>query len=142
MTGSPQLRERSGCCRAKNADALDVKSRHPARNQLFGAVFRGLGRGAAKLKAGKERRPTLHGQLRGVSQIATKRGQGHGDFRARDLPPGVGIDGSAYVIGGFGMTALSSGNIIVVPIRSGVGLRLGANIGYLKFTPEATWNPL
>ena len=52
-----------------------------------------------------------------------------------------GIDGSAYFIGGFGMTALASGNIIVVPIRSGVGLRLGANIGYLKFTPRATWNP-
>ena len=27
------------------------------------------------------------------------------------------------------------------PIRSGVGLRLGANVGYLKFTPQATWNP-
>jgi hypothetical protein len=53
----------------------------------------------------------------------------------------AGIDGSAYVIGGFGMTALGSGAIIVVPIRSGVGLRLGANIGYLKFTPQATWNP-
>jgi hypothetical protein len=53
----------------------------------------------------------------------------------------VGIDGSAYFIGGFGMTALAFGNIIVVPIRSGVGLRLGANIGYLKFTPQATWNP-
>ncbi len=52
-----------------------------------------------------------------------------------------GIDGSAYFIGGFGMTALASGNIILVPIRSGVGLRLGANIGYLKFTPQATWNP-
>jgi hypothetical protein len=39
------------------------------------------------------------------------------------------------------MTALASGNIIVVPIRSGVGLRLGANIGYLKFTPRSTWNP-
>src|SRR5689334_2015091 len=53
----------------------------------------------------------------------------------------AGVDGSAYFIGGFGMTALASGNIIVVPIRSGVGLRLGANIGYLKFTPRATWNP-
>jgi hypothetical protein len=53
----------------------------------------------------------------------------------------AGIDGSAYFIGGFGMTALASGNIVVVPIRSGVGLRLGANIGYLKFTPQATWNP-
>ena len=53
-----------------------------------------------------------------------------------------GIDGSAYFIGGFGMTALTASNIVLVPIRSGVGLRLGANIGYLKFTPKATWNPL
>jgi hypothetical protein len=53
-----------------------------------------------------------------------------------------GIDGSAYFIGGFGMTALTANNIVLVPIRSGVGLRLGANIGYLKFTPTATWNPL
>jgi hypothetical protein len=52
-----------------------------------------------------------------------------------------GIDGSAYIIGGFGMTALTSNNIVLVPIRSGLGLRLGANIGYLKFTPSATWNP-
>src|SRR5882757_4193158 len=52
-----------------------------------------------------------------------------------------GIDGSAYFIGGFGMTALGNGDIVVVPIRSGVGLRLGANVGYLKFTPNATWNP-
>jgi hypothetical protein len=53
-----------------------------------------------------------------------------------------GIDGSAYFIGGFGMTALAAGNVVLVPIRAGVGLRLGANVGYLKFTPQATWNPL
>ena len=53
----------------------------------------------------------------------------------------AGIDGSAYIIGGFGMTALTANGIVLVPIRSGVGLRLGANIGYLKFTPRATWNP-
>ena len=52
-----------------------------------------------------------------------------------------GIDGSAYFIGGFGMTALTANNIVLVPIRSGVGLRLGANVGYLKFTPQSTWNP-
>jgi hypothetical protein len=52
-----------------------------------------------------------------------------------------GIDGSAYVVGGLGMTALTNGNVVVVPIRTGVGLRLGANVGYLKFTPKATWNP-
>ena len=54
----------------------------------------------------------------------------------------VGIDGSAYIVGGFGMTALTANNIVLVPIRSGVGLRLGANVGYLKFTPKPTWNPL
>jgi len=53
----------------------------------------------------------------------------------------AGIDGSAYFIGGFGMTALTANNIVLVPIRSGVGLRLGANVGYLKFTPQSTWNP-
>jgi hypothetical protein len=53
----------------------------------------------------------------------------------------AGIDGSAYFIGGFGMTALTANHIVVVPIRSGVGFRLGANVGYLKFTPKATWNP-
>ena len=52
-----------------------------------------------------------------------------------------GINGSAYFIGGFGMTALVANNITVVPIRSGVGLRLGANLGYLKFTDRPTWNP-
>ncbi|HZD88688.1 MAG TPA: DUF1134 domain-containing protein [Pseudolabrys sp.] len=52
-----------------------------------------------------------------------------------------GIDGSAYFIGGFGMTALTYNHIVVVPIRAGVGLRLGANVGYLKFTPHRTWNP-
>jgi len=52
-----------------------------------------------------------------------------------------GIEGSAYFVGGFGMTALTSNDIVVVPIRSGVGLRLGANLGYLKFTERPTWNP-
>ncbi len=52
-----------------------------------------------------------------------------------------GVDGSAYFVGGFGMTALSANDIVLVPIRSGVGLRLGANLGYLKFTSRPTWNP-
>ncbi|WP_293864294.1 DUF1134 domain-containing protein [uncultured Alsobacter sp.] len=52
-----------------------------------------------------------------------------------------GIDGSAYFVGGFRMTGLIANNIVVVPISSGVGARLGVNVGYLKFTPEATWNP-
>lgn len=53
----------------------------------------------------------------------------------------AGISGSAYLVAGFGMTALGADGIVVVPIRSGVGVRLGANLGYLKFTPNPTWNP-
>jgi hypothetical protein len=52
-----------------------------------------------------------------------------------------GVEGSAYLVGGLGMTALVTNDIVVVPIRSGVGLRLGANFGYLKFTQGPTWNP-
>ena len=54
----------------------------------------------------------------------------------------VGVNGSAYLIGGFGVTVLSlDQQYYIVPIRSGVGARLGVNIGYLKFTRKATWNP-
>ena len=54
-----------------------------------------------------------------------------------------GIAGAAYFIAGLGMTALTSAdeNLVVVPIRSGLGLRLGYNVGYLKFTSAPTWNP-
>ena len=54
-----------------------------------------------------------------------------------------GIAGAAYVVAGLGMTALTSGDekLVVVPIRSGLGLRLGYNVGYLKFTNAPTWNP-
>ena len=53
----------------------------------------------------------------------------------------VGVNGSAYVVAGLGMTVLSRGDIYVVPIVSGVGARLGVNFGYLKFTDHPTWNP-
>ncbi|HEY5225835.1 MAG TPA: DUF1134 domain-containing protein [Methylovirgula sp.] len=52
-----------------------------------------------------------------------------------------GLDGSAYFVGGFGMTALVYKDIVVVPIRSGVGARLGVDVSYLKFTSQPTWNP-
>ncbi|MGV6873025.1 DUF1134 domain-containing protein [Pseudochelatococcus sp. B33] len=58
----------------------------------------------------------------------------------------AGVDGSAYLVAGFAVSALAGQgepgrDIVLVPIRTGVGLKLGINIGYLKFTPESTWNP-
>jgi hypothetical protein len=52
-----------------------------------------------------------------------------------------GISGQAFVVAGVGMTALKNNNVVVVPIRTGIGARLGLNLGYLKVTPQPTWNP-
>jgi hypothetical protein len=52
-----------------------------------------------------------------------------------------GVNGSAYAVGGLGMTVIKRKNVVMVPIRSGIGARLGINVGYLKFTQEPTWNP-
>lgn len=52
-----------------------------------------------------------------------------------------GVEGSAYFIGGLGVNFQEHDNIILAPIRTGVGARLGANIGYLKYSGKPSWNP-
>ncbi|MEQ9518510.1 MAG: DUF1134 domain-containing protein [Parvibaculum sp.] len=52
-----------------------------------------------------------------------------------------GVSGSAFFIGGISVNYHQRGNIILVPMRAGVGFRLGANIGYLKYTKEREWIP-
>ena len=52
-----------------------------------------------------------------------------------------GVGGQAYLVAGVGMTVLQGGRVLVVPIRTGIGARLGVNIGYLKITARPTWNP-
>lgn len=53
----------------------------------------------------------------------------------------AGVSGSAYVVAGVGINVLKRSNILLVPVRTGVGARLGVNIGYLKLTNSPTWNP-
>lgn len=53
----------------------------------------------------------------------------------------VGVAGSAYVVAGLGFNVMKHGDVLVVPIRTGVGARLGVNLGYLKMTQRPTWNP-
>lgn len=52
-----------------------------------------------------------------------------------------GIAGSAYLVAGVGFNVMKNNNVLLVPIRTGVGARLGVNLGYLKLTQRATWNP-
>ena len=53
----------------------------------------------------------------------------------------AGVAGSAYVVAGLGFTVLKNGPVLLVPVRTGVGARLGLNVGYLKLTQAPTWNP-
>jgi hypothetical protein len=52
-----------------------------------------------------------------------------------------GVEGSAYFVGGVGVNFQQRDEIILAPIRSGVGARLGANVGYLKYSAKPDWNP-
>nr|WP_163268844.1 EipA family protein [Chelativorans alearense] len=53
----------------------------------------------------------------------------------------AGVAGSAYLVAGLGFNVLKNGPVLIVPIRTGVGARLGVNLGYLKMTQRPTWNP-
>lgn len=53
----------------------------------------------------------------------------------------VGVAGSAYAVAGLGFNVLKNGNVLLVPVRTGIGARLGVNVGYLKLTQTPTWNP-
>ena len=52
-----------------------------------------------------------------------------------------GVEGSAYFIGGLGVNFQQKDEIVLAPIRTGMGMRLGANVGYLKYSGKPTWNP-
>jgi hypothetical protein len=52
-----------------------------------------------------------------------------------------GVSGSAFLVGGVGVTALTNQGVHLVPIKTGVGVRLGANVGYLKLTTQPRINP-
>lgn len=53
----------------------------------------------------------------------------------------AGVEGSAYLVGGLGVNFQRKDEIVMAPIRTGLGARLGANIGYLKYSKRPTWNP-
>lgn len=52
-----------------------------------------------------------------------------------------GVEGSAYLIAGIGVNYQQRGNVILAPMRAGAGLRLGASVGYLKYTKSREWLP-
>ena len=52
-----------------------------------------------------------------------------------------GVEGSLYVVGGFGVTYNRLDDIVLAPVRVGVGWRQGVSVGYLQMSPDSSWNP-
>lgn len=52
-----------------------------------------------------------------------------------------GVEGSAYFVGGIGVNYQRADGMTLAPMRAGVGLRLGASVGYLAYSPRRTLNP-
>lgn len=50
-------------------------------------------------------------------------------------------EGQAYLVGGFHVSYLRKGDVVLIPVRMGAGLRLGANLGYMKFSQKQRWVP-
>jgi len=53
----------------------------------------------------------------------------------------AGLEGAAYLVGGAGITFHKRGRLVLAPIRTGLGVRVGANVGYLKFSRTRSLNP-
>jgi hypothetical protein len=112
-----------------------------------GAFLAGVryGSGTLYLRSGGSGKVYWHGPSAGLDFGASGSRTMFLIYRLREpeqlLRTFTGIDGSAYFIGGVGITFLKGGPVMMAPIRTGLGLRLGANIGYIRFTPQPTWNP-
>ncbi|MFD1033107.1 EipA family protein [Sphingomonas hankookensis] len=50
-------------------------------------------------------------------------------------------EGRAYFVGGFSASYLRRGDVVLIPVRLGVGWRLGANVGYMRFSEKQRWLP-
>ena len=50
-------------------------------------------------------------------------------------------EGAAYLVGGFNASYLRKGDVVLIPVRAGAGLRLGVNAGYMRFSKRQRWLP-
>ena len=116
-------------------------------NEGGGAFIAGVryGKGTLFTRGGKSREVHWHGPSIGYDFGASGSKALFLVYNLRDeldiFTGFSGVDGSAYLVGGVGMTVLTDGRIVMAPIRSGLGLRLGASVGYIRFTARPTWNP-
>ncbi|MDX2235906.1 MAG: DUF1134 domain-containing protein [Hyphomonadaceae bacterium] len=104
------------------------------------------GEGTLQLKNGQTRKVFWQGPSIGFDTGANASkvftlvyGLGDADRIYQRFP---GVEGSAYLVGGVGVNYQRADNVTLAPMRAGVGLRAGANIGYLAYTRERSLLPL
>lgn len=104
------------------------------------------GEGTLQLKNGQTRKVYWQGPSIGFDTGANASkvftlvyGLGDADRIYQRFP---GVEGSAYLVGGLGVNYQRAEEITLAPMRAGVGLRAGANIGYLAYTRERSLLPL
>jgi hypothetical protein len=118
-----------------------------AGEEASGAFIAGLryGQGTLKLKAGGKRRVYWQGPSIGFDWGGDAAKVFTMVYHLKNIDDIFqrfpGVDGSIYFVGGLGMNYQQSGDVILAPIRTGVGLRAGVNAGYLHYTREKSWNP-
>lgn len=61
-----------------------------------------------------------------------------GDLYKKRFPA---AEGQAYLVGGFHVSYLRRGDVVLIPVRTGAGLRLGVNAGYMRFSKKQKWVP-
>ena len=115
--------------------------------EVGGAFFVGLryGNGELNIKGGPKRKVYWQGPSIGfdfggnASKVFTLIYRLKNDDQLFQRYPGV--EGSVYLVAGFGVNYQQSGEVIMAPIRTGVGLRAGANVGYLHYGTTHSWLP-
>jgi hypothetical protein len=112
-----------------------------------GALIAGFrfGRGTLYLRNGETTQIFWHGPSIGTDIGASGSKVMFLVYRLRDIEqmfrPFTTLEGSAFLVGGVGFTLMTNGEVQTAPIRSGLGIRVGASVGYMRFTRRQTWNP-
>ena len=118
-----------------------------AGSEGSGAFIAGLryGRGTLSMKSGETREVFWQGPSVGfdvggnASKVFTLvYNMTDPDYIYRRFP---GVDGSFYLVGGIGVNYQKAEDITLAPMRAGVGLRAGANVGYLAYSRNRRWAP-
>lgn len=115
--------------------------------EVGGAFFVGLryGNGELSIKNGPKRKVYWQGPSIGfdfggnaAKSMTLVYGIKHADDIYKRYP---GISGSFYFVAGVGVNYQQNGDVILAPMRTGMGLRVGANAGYLHYGREHSWIP-